>query len=78
MACKLVIQSNDGVDLNKFKIKSPEFAPLVGDCIRIQLEGADTNYKVLCRTFCYDDSGDVKLFVRCERVAATIVRETDD
>ncbi|WP_428304376.1 hypothetical protein [Lacipirellula sp.] len=75
MACKLIIQSSDGVELSKLKIKNPQFAPLVGDCIQIE---PDVEYKVLRRCFYYVEDGDVRVVVRCERVAATNHREVDD
>ncbi|WP_428308463.1 hypothetical protein [Lacipirellula sp.] len=61
MACKLVIQSSDGVELSKLKIKNPH-----------------AEHKVLSRCFFYVEDGDVKVVVRCERVAGTSAREVDD
>ena len=78
MACKLIIQSSDGVDRAKLKIKSPAFAPLVGDSVQTQTEADHIEYKVLSRSFAYDEDGDVKILVRCEQVGANSAREIDD
>jgi hypothetical protein len=78
MACKLVVQNNGGTDVTKIKIKNPQCAPLVGDCIRVATDSGHAEYKILKRSFVYDDSGDVKITLRCEQVAAVGSREVDD
>lgn len=74
MATKLIFQSIDGVELSKAKIKNPQCAPLVGDCVQIE---PAAELKVLRRNFSYGEGGDIKIILRCERVA-TITREVDD